>query len=515
MDDWAAGYVSDVEYGSGFYVAQAPEMANLVSLIRGYRPRDLQRGYTFCELGCGSGSTLSVLAAGDARGRFLGVDFNPAHIAAGLELGTAAGLDNLMFSDASFGELLEAPDQIPDFDVISLHGVYSWVAPEVKRQVVEFLDKKLKPGGIVYISYNSLPGWLNCMPLQRLLREFGRRLPGTSIEQARGGLALLERLSDVKSAAVQDDNPFLNNIRKASQIHRGSYIAHEYMNSHWQPLYFREVAEDLSAARLKYVGSLNIFDNYPDMCFSEEQRQAIDSMPDPIMRETVADYCQVKLLRRDIFVRGPRRAEDSVAARMLSEQWMAMITDPDKVSLTVKPPRGEAQLNPDTYGPLLEALADGPKPIGLLCDISASKGGNRVAPVEVAGVLTACGWAVPIGPNLGTPDPQRAGRYNAAVARHVRDAMTFERLAFAVPSFRGGIPIDGFDALMMAEWLDGAHEPQDIADRVWALVEARDENIVKDGEALTDPEARNNHLLERADRFLNGVLRRLSLGGAL
>ncbi|MCA8934290.1 MAG: methyltransferase regulatory domain-containing protein, partial [Rhodospirillaceae bacterium] len=268
-------------------------------------------------------------------------------------------------------------------------------------------------------------------------------------------------------------------------------------------------------ARLKYVGSLNIFDNYPDMCFSEEQRQAIDSMPDPIMRETVADYCQVKLLRRDIFVRGPRRAEDTVAARMLSEQWMAMITDPDKVSLTVKPPRGEAQLNPDTYGPLLEALADGPKPIGLLCDLSASKGGNRVAPVEVAGVLTACGWAVPIGPNLGTPDPQRAGRYNAAVARHVRDAMTFERLAFAVPSFRGGIPIDGFDALMMAEWLDGAHEPQDIADRVWALVEARDENIVKDGEALTDPEARNNHLLERADRFLNGVLRRLSLGGAL
>ena len=72
MDDWAAGYVSDVEYGSGFYVAQAPEMANLVSLIRGYRPRDLQRGYTFCELGCGSGSTLSVLAAGDAPCRGVG-----------------------------------------------------------------------------------------------------------------------------------------------------------------------------------------------------------------------------------------------------------------------------------------------------------------------------------------------------------------------------------------------------------------------------------------------------------
>ena len=287
------------------------------------------------------------------------------------------------------------------------------------------------------------------------------------------------------------------------------------MNAWWQPLYFRDVAEDLSAARLGFVGSTNLYDNYPDLCFSEEQRQLIDAMPDAMLRETLRDYCQVKLLRRDIFVRGRRRLDPALAERLLREQWLALVADPARITYTVKPPRGEAELNRDTYQPIIEALAEGPKPIGLLVDLPAVRAAGTARPVEVAGVLTAAGWAVPVGPTLGAPDPRRAGRFNVAVARRVAETMTFERMGFAAPVLRCGLPIDGFDAIMMADWVDGVQDPQALADRIWARVSARNEDIVRDGEPITDPEARTAHLRGRVETFLTVLLPRLAQAGAI
>ena len=46
---------------------------------------------------------------------------------------------------------------VPDF--VGLHGVWSWISNANRAAVVEFLRRKLKPGGVLYISYNASPGW--------------------------------------------------------------------------------------------------------------------------------------------------------------------------------------------------------------------------------------------------------------------------------------------------------------------------------------------------------------------
>ena len=59
-------------------------------------------------------------------------------------------------------------DDLPEFDFIGLHGVWSWVSPENQKIIINFIRKKLKVGGVVYISYNTLPGWLQMIPLREL-----------------------------------------------------------------------------------------------------------------------------------------------------------------------------------------------------------------------------------------------------------------------------------------------------------------------------------------------------------
>ena len=88
--------------------------------------------------------------------------------------------ENVTFLEQSFAEALTA--SMPRLDFIALHGVWSWISGENRCAIVDFINTKLKPGGVVYISYNALPAgppmrpcvnswWSGCgeklTPLQR------------------------------------------------------------------------------------------------------------------------------------------------------------------------------------------------------------------------------------------------------------------------------------------------------------------------------------------------------------
>jgi tRNA G46 methylase TrmB len=127
----------------------------------GFKSNLTRTGARYCELGCGYGLTTLVLAASNPQMSFVGVDFNPTHIVAATALVESARLCNVRFLEASFDELLESRfANLGEFDIIALHGIYSWVAPSVRRAIVKFADATLKTGGVLYVSYNAAPGWI-------------------------------------------------------------------------------------------------------------------------------------------------------------------------------------------------------------------------------------------------------------------------------------------------------------------------------------------------------------------
>jgi SAM-dependent methyltransferase len=176
MADWSDGYVTEVQYTGKFFPHMAPGAMAFACVRQGVRPPQLGPGSTYLELGCGQGFGLNLLAAANPDMRFWGVDFLPGQIAK--RLATAAGLDNVTFDDLSFEQVLALPEgRIPRCDVIALHGVLSWISPEHRAQVVRILDRHLKPGGLVSVSYNALPGWSALGPLQRFVKAQFERLP--------------------------------------------------------------------------------------------------------------------------------------------------------------------------------------------------------------------------------------------------------------------------------------------------------------------------------------------------
>ncbi len=192
MATWSAGYVLDIEYTSGFYREIAPGFLNWAILSQGLYAPTLREGAAYCELGCGQGFGTALLAAANPGVKFYGFDFNPAQIANARRLSAQAGLTNITFEDKSFEELATAPDgAYPKFDIIAIHGIYSWISPENRRFIVDILFRHLSAGGAVYVSYNCMPGWAAVAPLQRLMREHANRGPIDRICRCRTRLLLL------------------------------------------------------------------------------------------------------------------------------------------------------------------------------------------------------------------------------------------------------------------------------------------------------------------------------------
>ena len=58
--------------------------------------------------------------------------------------------------DLSFEELAER-DNLPQFQVIVAHGIWSWISEASRAAILRFVGKHLAPGGLVYLSYKGVP----------------------------------------------------------------------------------------------------------------------------------------------------------------------------------------------------------------------------------------------------------------------------------------------------------------------------------------------------------------------
>jgi SAM-dependent methyltransferase len=172
MLSWTEGYVSDVVYTANIYREQMPSWIGFATLLMGFRAPDIAEPFRVAELGCAHGLSLAAAAACSPQAEFWGFDFNPAHVESARLLAREAELANLHFEECAFADLLAR--DLPDFDFILLHGVWTWVSASARRAVLDFITANLRPGGLVFNSYNVVTGWAAMLPVRALMRLVGR-----------------------------------------------------------------------------------------------------------------------------------------------------------------------------------------------------------------------------------------------------------------------------------------------------------------------------------------------------
>lgn len=358
--NWMSGYVSDVAYTLGYYRELAPTFLHFACTASGVASPEPEKALRYCELGCGRGYGTLLVAAANPNSTFVGIDFNPAHVAEARNLAKKAGITNVSFLEMSFGDAAKSSKpELADFDIVSLHGVYTWVMPEVKREIVDFIREKLVSGGLVYVSYNCMPGWAPVGPMQRLLKEVGDRSTRQSVAVIDEGMELMKKLVEHSSAFVSQNPTIKNRVEKMGKQDK-AYLAHEFLNAGWQPIYVTDTMEDFSSAKATYVGSASIAENRPDLCVSRDLLPLVREAPDIAMHELLKDYAINKQFRRDLYIKGPQRLNPREHRQQLGALMFAPTNMNDAVPEKFQLPIGELKPKPEIMTKLMAGIGSKP-----------------------------------------------------------------------------------------------------------------------------------------------------------
>lgn len=494
--DWTSGYVSDVEYTAGFYSEQAPGLLNFACILNGVEPVDTSKGFNYCELGFGRGLTVNVLAAANPQGRFYAADFNPSHVAGARQLAASAQLDNLFLLESSFEQMArgEVAD-LPQFDFITLHGIYTWVTAENRAHIVQFISRYLKPGGIVYLSYNAMPGWACAQPLQKILVEHAALNPNRSDVQIHHAAQFVDKLQQLNAGFITANpglKPRLATLNNADR----HYLVHEYMHRHWQPMYHIDVANDLAEAKLDYVGSADLPLAYRQMYLTAEQFALLESISDRRMRETVHDYLLNIGFRKDIFVRGARRMSHLRQSEYLAQLGLVALLPRDACQMAFKLNVGEMHGKPETYAPLFDRLAQGPQSFVQLNTLFG--GGGRMSPslIEAASLLIATGQAAVFALDKPHAEATSAQTLNAQLLDRVRFADDYQVLASQLTG--SGVATNFIERLfLLVLKANPQAELLELAAAGFTIMQTLGRNMIKDGVKLESVEDNIGALAEQ------------------
>jgi SAM-dependent methyltransferase len=465
MPDWSAGYVADIGYTYGVYSELNPLRVRLAFLNAGL----VFPGHACaCELGFGQGVSVNVHAAASGA-TWHGTDFNPAQAGFARELAAASGA-TAHLADASFAEFCARAD-LPDFDFIGLHGVWSWVSDENRHLLVDFVRRRLKVGGVLYISYNTQPGWAALNPVRELMtRHYASMTAPAAGTERRIGEALdfADRLLATNPGFVQA-NPNVPARMALLKDAGKAYLAHEYFNRDWQPMSFPALAEWLAPAKLDFACPATYIEQAEGAIVTPEQAAFLKGIPDPALRQMAFDFMINQQFRRDYWVRGARRLAPLERARLLREQRMVLVMSPEDVVYTIKAGQIEVGLNEAMHRPVVEALAGHrPRTIGELETDCAAAGLTALQTQQAVFLLAGTQQVQPAQDEAAAGEAQpacwRLNGHLVALAEHGGDVQYL-----ASPVTGGGIPVPRLHQLFLLGLARGHRHAGDLAAFAMAL----------------------------------------------
>jgi len=392
---------------------------------------------------------------------------------------------------------------LPQFDSIRLHGIWTSVSRDNQKLIVEFARRCLKPGGLLYISYNCFPGWSPSAPLRQLFSLHDRFGSNASVRPAERIEAALQFSEALLAANPQYANtaPNLNAKLQGIKGQNRQYVAHEYFNRDWNCMYFTDVVDALSPAKLDYATTAAPLDSVGPLNLNAEGMGFLESIEHPIMREQARDYFVNQHFRRDLYLRGASRLSAAQRREGMLNTRFVMLQAAESVPGAVSGPAGEASLLAEIYAPVLEAVAAKAYLPKTLRQLLAATPSVPYCELEQAiSVLVGMGVVAPCQSEAAEKLVQaRCAALNLHLCK--RSLFNNHIQILASPVTGGGVPISRFQQLFLISIKQGKKYPAEWAQLAWGILGEQGEGIVKEGRPLSTAEENMAELLAQAKAF--------------
>jgi len=299
----ARGYIMDEAYINRFFDLQSPSRMTYSLRCAGYDVPSVPKTFRYCDLGCGYGLTVLILARCHPKAKFVGIDINPEHIAWANAMARRFKLKNVSFVCADFGEVGSEDEP---YDYIAAHGIYTWVDPSVQAALFNFVERNLAEKGLFYVSYNAYPGWGAKESLWHIINRYTDGMSGNSVERTREAMAFLEMLGNEEVDYIEE-NPIAQGQFEYLKTEDLRYVAHEYCNQNFRPIYASQAFAQAKTYGLHFMAQAETLYSIPKWNEPRFLDGLLASLNAPEDREIWVSLLRNDDFRSDIYARTPLR----------------------------------------------------------------------------------------------------------------------------------------------------------------------------------------------------------------
>jgi hypothetical protein len=362
---------------------------------------------------------------------------------------------------------------------------------------------------VLYISYNTLPGWAAFAPMRHLMTEHSEIIGAEGsgiVSRIDGAIEFAEKLLET-NPLFSRANPLVGDRIKNIKDQNRHYLAHEYFNKDWHPMHFADMADWLEPARLQYACSAHFLDHIDGINLTEEQQNFLKEIIDPLFRESVRDFMVNQQFRRDYWVKGARRMSALDQAEAVRSLRVVLVRHRGDVSLKVTGSLGEATMNEGVYVPILDLMADHrPRTLGQIEQAVREKQITFAQVMQAVMVLSGAGHVCPVQEDAVITG--KVKKTSRALNTHLMNsARSSSDIAFlASPVTGGGITVGRFEQLFALAVTQGKKQPAEWAQAVWQILQVQGQKLVKEGQTLETDEQNIAELTSQAEAFAEKML---------
>ena len=273
-----------VNYESYSFKQTSPSYIGAIGKIFGMNPVDPKKARVL-EIGCAAGMNLIPLANLYKDAEFVGIDLAKTQIDDAKKFTKELKLKNIEFKHMSITDLDESMGK---FDYIIVHGIYSWVPEEVRNSILENGKKLLSDQGILYVSYNALPGWNMVKSIRDMMIYHASNFetPQDKVVQAKAMLTFVkDQLKDTDSPYAK----FLTQELDLLQSQRDSYVFHDHIEGSNTQFYLHQFVSDAKSHGLQYLGDTSLASMYVGN-YGDEANKTLSQIQDIVRQEQYMDF---------------------------------------------------------------------------------------------------------------------------------------------------------------------------------------------------------------------------------
>ena len=294
----AARY-DEIPYAALPHPLTYPDPLATVATFLGMRPPDVAQCRVL-ELGCNDGANLIPMAMSLPSAEFVGCDLSARALDAGRRVIAELGLSNTSLVKEDLSALSPSHGT---FDYIVAHGIYSWVPAHVRDAVFALARARLSPNGVMFVSWNALPGCRVRQAAWEVLHAHVDR-----IENPRLRLTEARKLARIigEGGKAWYDEAVRAEFRLIAQ-RSDSEVFHDDLAVPNDPVYFREFVAHAARFGLKYLAEVDLH-SMSAADLSAEARAFLSTL-DPLMREQYLDYIRLRRFRQSLLCRSDAQSE--------------------------------------------------------------------------------------------------------------------------------------------------------------------------------------------------------------